>query len=349
MYPDRKLLCQRFEPSGSESQESSHEASEVEKRLDFSESLQVEDLDFGKGEGENSLKGILYMVLCAFCFAGVGFVIKCIYHNYTEVGIFDILLIRCCLTTIVYYFVAKVLKVNLFEINPGMATILMLRVFLGIIAIGSLVASMRYLPASIAMMIYNINPILVMILAYFMLSEQLNLIKIVCCFGAFAGIVIIGLGRNENSQSEGEILGILLASIACISDSFSFTLTRKLNLEIHYILNPYYLSLGCLLTSVLVPLFYSDLLHPENYSVPQILLCLSDGILALLAYLFLSLAYKHTHASTVSPLIYLDSLLNLPTDILYFSYSFYITDLVGSVLCFICVLVPVIRLLCRPK
>ena len=66
-------------------------------------------------------------------------------------------------------------------------------------------------------------------------------------------------------------------------------------------------------------------------------------------FLFISVAYKHANASTISPIMNLDCIFNIFTDLFYFGYEFYYSDLAGGLLTIGCVVFPVIILIIAQK
>mmetsp|Transcript_7066 Transcript_7066/g.6264 ORF Transcript_7066/g.6264 Transcript_7066/m.6264 type:complete len:113 (+) Transcript_7066:375-713(+) len=105
--------------------------------------------------------------------------------------------------------------------------------------------SFSYLPASIAFMIFNVNPIFVLIMANIFLNERLSKTKLVCCVGAFLGLVLVAFGRrNEKNQESFQIIGITLAFFGAITASLAYICMRKINKVVHYIFSPYYLGWG---------------------------------------------------------------------------------------------------------
>ena len=102
--------------------------------------------------------------------------------------------------------------------------------------------SINFLPTSIAFMIFNINPIFVALLAYFLLHETLSKLNMVCVVGAFLGVILVGFGRSDKKmEGKREIIGILTCFISSLTASFAYICMKKLNQEMHYIFSPYYL------------------------------------------------------------------------------------------------------------
>lgn len=102
--------------------------------------------------------------------------------------------------------------------------------------------SIKILPTTISFMLFNMNPLLVSVLAYFLLKENLSLTSALCTLGAFGGIVCISLGRkNEKVEGEYQIIGVLLAVLAAVCGSLAYIAMRTVNKAVHYIFSPYYL------------------------------------------------------------------------------------------------------------
>lgn len=73
---------------------------------------------------------------------------------------------------------------------------------------------LKFIPASKATLISNIHPILVTIMAYFMLQEDLTASKILAVIGAFVGVIIFTSHEDESEQVSGSYtLGIMMVTV----------------------------------------------------------------------------------------------------------------------------------------
>ena len=61
-------------------------------------------------------------------------------------------------------------------------------------------------------LIFNLNPIFCIFLAFILLGEKLELLTIVSAIGAFGGMYFLTLNQNKGNDSN-PILGIILATI----------------------------------------------------------------------------------------------------------------------------------------
>ncbi|CAI2375630.1 unnamed protein product [Moneuplotes crassus] len=299
----------------------------------------------------DTIKGICIMVVSCVAIGMMGFSAKLIYQHFEGLKAFDLLLFRSFVMIPTAYIQAKGLRVNFLDIQKKNISVLFMRCFFGVIAQTTLFMSFSYLPASVSFMIFNVNPVFVMILAYFLLGENLTITKGICCLGAFLGILTVGIGRNKH-ESEGQDIqtfGIILCVASSLFVSMAYCMIRKLNKEVHFIFSPYYLSYATLIVCILAYLFGEDQVNPSLYTTKVVIICCLAAIFPITHQILLSLAYRYCNASTLSPILYASVVLNIFTDTLYFHYEFYWTDLIGGLLTIICVLAPVVLIIIKKE
>jgi len=87
-------------------------------------------------------------------------------------------------------------------------------------------------------LIFNLNPIVVILLAGAMLKEKVTKWDVICSIGAFLGVFIISDITGSTTEIKEEIFGISLASISALFTGLQFILMRKLNEKetVHYLL-----------------------------------------------------------------------------------------------------------------
>ena len=313
-------------------------------------SLSIESyIDDSKKHSDN-VKGVILMILASLSFGLMAFSIKLSYQKWPGLAPFDVLIVRSTMMIPLYYVYGKILKVNFFDINFDNAKILFLRCIFGAAAMSWMFAWFRYLPASIGFMIFNMNPIFVLIMAYLFLNEKLSKTKIICWAGAFIGVVLVGIGRKSEKNNETlEIIGIILAFFGALLASLAYIWMRKINTVVHYIFSPYYLAYCSFCVCALAYIYDSNNLNPERYGMKEISYWSLWGLLSLVGQLLLSAAYKYSNASTLSPIMYLNCISNIFTDLLYFKLDFYYTDLVGGTMTSGWVILPVLLLVFKNK
>ena len=241
-----------------------------------------------------------------------------------------------------YYGIAKYLGVNLIDISFKNFGILTFRWISGGFAVFLLFMSIRLLPASIAFMISNLNPLLATLFAWVILKEPQKIVNIVCAIGSFAGVIIIGVGRrNETSHGHFQIFAIWIWLLSALLGSLAIVSMRKLNQYVHYIFSPYYLWISWMVIAISFAIFDSDYFNIDKCDIIDISLVTWTGIAGLLGQLLLSLAFKYSHASSAAPLLYINWLFNVFTDTLYFKLRFFYTDIIGALVITFWVFFPV--------
>lgn len=112
------------------------------------------------------------MIFASVSFGLMGFFIKLTYRNNPALQGGDVLLVRSLIMFPAYYTYAKICRVNLLDINVRCARVLFLRCLFGTISMTLMFVSIKMLPTSISFMIFNLNPVFVSVLAYFVLKES---------------------------------------------------------------------------------------------------------------------------------------------------------------------------------
>jgi drug/metabolite transporter (DMT)-like permease len=72
------------------------------------------------------------------------------------------------------------------------------RNFVGILGFTALLYSAKNLPIFISQTIFNIAPFWAAIMSYFINKEKITLVTFVAMVGCFAGVVILGLSKQNS-------------------------------------------------------------------------------------------------------------------------------------------------------
>ena len=79
--------------------------------------------------------------------------------------------------------------------------------------------SLKYMPVSKANLIFNIHPLMVTVIAYFVLKENLTQLRVFALIGAFMGVVILSIHKNDNpdDNESGNMyyIAIFMISVTC--------------------------------------------------------------------------------------------------------------------------------------
>jgi drug/metabolite transporter (DMT)-like permease len=79
--------------------------------------------------------------------------------------------------------------ISIFDVRKDCRSLMALRLIIGSLGIPCFFMSLKYIPGSKASLIANIHPMLVSVLAYFVLKENLSKIKVTAVIGAFIGTI----------------------------------------------------------------------------------------------------------------------------------------------------------------
>lgn len=188
--------------------------------------------------------GVFFILVSILGFMSSSICIKITFKQNPVLTGSDALLIRLSLMLPAIYLQAKILKVNLFQMDRELFKIISLRSVLASVSILFILKSFEYLPISIAVIIYNINPVMVTLLAYPILNEQLTLLKVCCVLGAFIGVTVISYDHNtSNSKSDNQqIIGVILSLLSAAIGAVAYILLKIMNKHstVHYLYSPFY-------------------------------------------------------------------------------------------------------------
>lgn len=179
------------------------------------QSLKPEDQS-QKGKKNNRAKGIFFVMMFACSFTCMVVSCKLAYQMNSHLTGFDYLIVRATSMLILSAIQVYALKINVFKVEPRFRTHLIMRCLSGASGMLSFFVGLKYIPASKATLITNIHPILVTIMAYFVLNESITVLKILAVVGAFIGVFIFTSHKNDTDDGEGSYsLGITLVTITC--------------------------------------------------------------------------------------------------------------------------------------
>ena len=233
-------------------------------------------------------------------------------------------------------------KVDVLDVKPGYRLLLLARCLVGTVNMFGLFSSIKYISSSQASLITNMSPLLVGIMAHYILKETIYKSTVVALAGSFIGVTLFSFHNSESvSSNDGFIIGISLAFTACCCSAAVVIIVRKLIQEVHYTLTPFYNSVTMLAVAIILLAFYPSVYNFRYYRLVDIVLFMISGIFNYLALLTKTIASKYGSASFVAPFNYLQVVLLLICDLALFGYTFALIDYAGVILTFSCVLLPV--------
>jgi drug/metabolite transporter (DMT)-like permease len=177
---------------------------------------------------------------------------------------------------------------------------------------------------TIGNMSYYLQPVMLIILGMFIYNEKVSLKKWILILFALSGTLLtIDL---HNLHSSNILLGVLLALVAALLYSFLTLLMKNINLNYLKII---FIQLG-IGTLILLPL-----VHLQRLSFLTITCLIVIGLVhTLLAYYLYYNAIKKTSFTQIAVLSYLDPIVAIITDVIFFNRHLSILQIVGIGLTF---------------
>ena len=234
--------------------------------------------------------GFLYMFMSICAFSLMDVIVKWS----VDYPIGQVLFFRGFFGIIFYFFVIPRERIkNFYQTKrPGLHA---LRCLAGLIALISIFIALRKLPLATVVSISFAAPIFTTILSIFLLSEKVGIFRWLAVIIGFIGILII----TEPGISELNIYYIF-PIIFCLGLSYVAITIRQLSTSEPAWLISFYFSLSIT--------FLSFLTIPQGWVMPSLnhfILLSLIGIFGGVANLWLSLSYKYSEVSLVTPLKYL--------------------------------------------
>ena len=70
---------------------------------------------------------------------------------------------------------------------------------------------LKFIPISKANLIFNLNPLIIAVAAYFVLKEKITMLNVYALIGAFGGVILFNIHKNETKDvSDLYYVGILM-------------------------------------------------------------------------------------------------------------------------------------------
>ena len=234
--------------------------------------------------------GFLYMFMSICAFSLMDVIVKWS----VDYPIGQVLFFRGFFGIIFYFFVIPRERIkNFYQTKrPGLHA---LRCLAGLIALISIFIALRKLPLATVVSISFAAPIFTTILSIFLLSEKVGIFRWLAVIIGFIGILII----TEPGISQLNIYYIF-PIIFCLGLSYVAITIRQLSTSEPAWLISFYFSLSIT--------FLSFLTIPQGWVMPSLnhfILLSLIGIFGGVANLWLSLSYKYSEVSLVTPLKYL--------------------------------------------
>ena len=267
----------------------------------------------------NSLKNY-NLVFASFFFS---LMTLCVKNIDKRIPIYELVLFRSLLSLII-----TLLIINIKNINPWGKNkpLLILRGFLGTLALVCIFYAIRNMPLSISTVIQYTYPIFISIFAGIFINEKITRNIIFALIIAWIGIlVILNPSQLSNINVEIEIISILIAFLGAICTALAYVTVKKLSFSENIYVIIEYFPLVSFIT--LLPIVLINWVTP-NWS--ELVWILGIGLFTQLGQTFLTIGLKNLPASEASTINYLQVLFGSIWGVLVFSEIININFLLGA-------------------
>ena len=262
------------------------------------------------------------LVLASFFFS---LMTLCVKNIDNRIPIYELVFFRSLFSLIITLFIINQKKINPWGKNRRL---LILRGFLGTLALLCIFYAIRSMPLSISTVIQYTYPIFISIFAGIFINENINrnLVSAIT-FGWFGIIVILNPTQLSNINVEIGNFSILIAFLGSICTALAYITVKKLSFtEDVYVIIEYF-PLVSLIT--LSPIVLVNWITP-NWN--ELVWIIGIGIFTQLGQTFLTVGLKNLPASEASTINYLQVLFGSIWGILFFSERININFIIGAFL-----------------
>ena len=253
------------------------------------------------------------------------------YIQNPNVNGFDYLLIRGISIAVLSIIQVIYWKVNIFTIQPEYKTTVYAYAIVGGSGVFAFYFGFKFIPASIGILIFYINPVLIAAVAPFILNEVLTKEKVIVVLGSFAGAAILLLHKNIlPGDTDHYYLGAILTFVTWCTGTWMSLISRMVAGKIHYSIWPFYYWFYWMLVLFLMLVVDYSMFNIEKLSLYDLSMFLLSGVFGFVGGNIRFVAFQYEEASKVAPFGYFEVFIVLLFDIFAFKYSFVLTDIIGG-------------------
>lgn len=253
---------------------------------------------------------------------------KLLYIVNPELTCWDIMLVRAIISVIFVGAKAKMNEVDLFRFH-GQGVKLFFGVSTSVIWYLTCLLSYKYISVTKATLIIYANPIVIIVLAYFILKENVTKYDVLCLLLVIAGCFLITNNSDTGETVSESMLGYLFAIISWVSMGCLVIFIRVINQVLNHLLFVFYMSLLSIVPCVVVFLI-SDGIHIFNWGMADLLMLVIIAFGGIIGQIFSGLAYKYAEASKLGPFWNLEVVFLWVLEGFFLSYRFSLTDFYGG-------------------
>ena len=249
----------------------------------------------------------------------------CVKNIDKRIPIYELVLFRSLLSLII-----TLLIINIKNINPWGKNrpLLILRGFLGTLALVCIFYAIRNMPLSISTVIQYTYPIFISIFAGIFINEKITRnIGFSLIIGWFGILIILNPTQLTNINVEIENISVFIAFLGSLCTALAYVTVKKLVFTENIYVIIEYFPLVSLIT--LLPIVLINWVTP-NWN--EIVWIIGIGLFTQLGQTFLTIGLKNLPASEASTINYLQVLFGSIWGVLFFSEIININFLLGALL-----------------
>lgn len=216
-----------------------------------------------------SLIGATMMIITTLMFSISHIASKVFYTRCPEASGFDMVSAQGYSLVPFYFIYAKLkgVNLNLFNFEPKVQMLIILRVFIGITNNIALYAGLKYISIGKGILIFSLSPLFCTITAGVFLKEQISLFNSALTLASFGGVYLLTLNKPQNEvDASMETFGYILTLTAALLFGVLFVVLRALNTyKISLLVSPFYSGVGTLSQTIFILIVKPDLIHSELY------------------------------------------------------------------------------------
>ena len=272
-------------------------------------------------QNNNSFKKV-NLIFASFCFS---IMTVCVKKIDNRIPIYELVFFRSILSLLITSFIIK--KKNLDPWGKQIP-LLILRGFLGTIALVCIFYSIRNMPLNISTVIQYTYPIFISIFAGIIINEKITKNIIIASITGWLGILII-LNPSNLSTSNIELnsLTVVIAFLGAISTSLAYITVKKLSLTEDIFIIIKYFPLISVIT--LTPFVIFNWVTPN---INDLIWIIGIGIFTQAGQTFLTLGIKRLPTSQAATINYLQVLFGSTWGVLFFNEIINIKFIFGALL-----------------
>ena len=247
----------------------------------------------------------------------------CVKHIDQRIPIYELVFFRSLISLVITLYIINIKKINPLGNNRPL---LILRGFLGTLALVCIFYAIRHMPLSISTVIQYTYPIFISIFAGIFISEKINRnILFALVIGWLGILVILSPTQLSNINVEIDNYVVFVAFLGSICTALAYVTVKKLSFtEDIYVIIQYFPLISLI---ILFPIVLSNWITPN---LNQLVWIIGIGLFTQLGQTFLTIGLKNLPASEASSINYLQVLFGSIWGILFFNEMININFIIGA-------------------